>query len=94
MTQPVAASTVYGKRSIILRTPGVAGPPGPPSSSYVYLQATPSATWSIAHNLGFRPSVQVFDSGSQKIEGDVSHSSLNTVSIMFAVPTAGFARLN
>ena len=41
MTQPVAASTVYGKRSIILRTPGVAGPPGPPSSSYVYLQATP-----------------------------------------------------
>jgi hypothetical protein len=33
MTQPVAASTIYGQRNIILRTPGVAGPPG--KSAYV-----------------------------------------------------------
>lgn len=60
---------------------------------YVFTQSTAAATWTINHNLGHVPSVEVFDSGSQEIEADVSHPSVNTAVIVFTVPTAGFARL-
>jgi hypothetical protein len=43
--------------------------------------------------LGFKPSVQAFDTGSQQIEGLVTHLSINTTAIVFVVPVAGFARL-
>jgi hypothetical protein len=97
MTSYGNVESVQGQPKIILRTPGfsgVPGPPGPPSSFYFYSQVAPSSTWLINHGLGFQPSVQVFDSGSQKIEADVSHPSVNTVAIVFTVPTSGFARLN
>ncbi len=70
------------------------GPQGPASAFYVHNQPVAADTWLINHNLGFRPSVAVYDSGSQKVEADVSHPSVNTASIVFAVPIAGFARLN
>jgi hypothetical protein len=60
---------------------------------FAYSQPTASSTWVINHNLGFVPSVEVFDSGSQEIEAEVSHPSINTTSIAFTTPIAGFARL-
>jgi len=62
-------------------------------AGYVFTQSTASATWTINHNLGHVPSVEVFNSGSQEIEAEVSHPSVNTAVIVFTVPTAGFARL-
>lgn len=62
-------------------------------AAYVFTQSTPASTWTINHNLGYVPSVELFDSGSQEIEADVSHPSVNTAVIVFAVPVAGFARL-
>jgi|GEM_PF-892086 len=62
-------------------------------AAYVFTQSSPAATWTINHNRGVVPSVEVFDSGSQEIEADVSHPSVNTTVIVFAVPVAGFARL-
>lgn len=62
-------------------------------TAFVFTQSTAAATWTINHNLGHVPSVEVFDSGSQEIEADVSHPSSNTTVIVFTVPTAGFARL-
>lgn len=62
-------------------------------AAYVFTQSTPAATWTINHNLGHVPSVELFDSGSQEIEAEVSHPSVNTAVIVFAVPIAGFARL-
>ena len=62
-------------------------------AAYVFTQSTPASTWTINHNLGYVPSVELFDSGSQEIEADVSHPSSNTAVIVFAVPVAGFARL-
>jgi len=62
-------------------------------TAFVYTQSTVASTWTINHNLGHVPSVEVFDSGSQEIEADVSHPSVNTTIIVFTVPTAGFARL-
>jgi hypothetical protein len=62
-------------------------------AGYVFTQSTAASTWTINHNLGHVPSVEVFDSGSQEIEADVTHPSVNQTVILFTVPTAGFARL-
>jgi hypothetical protein len=62
-------------------------------TAYVWTQSAPAITWTIAHNLGHVPSVEIFDSGSQEIEADVSHPSVNVTIILFSLPIAGFARL-
>jgi hypothetical protein len=83
-------------RVVKVLVPGPPGPPGPPGlggEGYVFNQPTPSGSWTINHNLGYRPSVAVFDSGSQEIDAEVSHPSVNTVILTLNPPTAGFARL-
>lgn len=62
-------------------------------AAYVFTQPTAATTWTINHNLGYIPSIELFDSGSQEIDAEVSHPSVNTALIVFAVPVAGFARL-
>lgn len=62
-------------------------------TAYVFTQSTPAATWTINHNLGFVPSVELFNSGSQEIDGDVVHTSANQTVVTFTGPVAGFARL-
>jgi hypothetical protein len=74
-------------------TPGPAGAQGPPGSAYVYLQVTPSTTWTINHNLGYRPSVELLDAGSQEIDGQVFHPSVNQTVVILNPATAGSARL-
>ena len=85
-----------GVRVVEVLVPGREGQPGPPglgSEGYVFNQPTPSGSWTINHNLGYRPSVAVFDSGSQEIDAEVSHPSVNTTILTLNPPTAGFARL-
>lgn len=78
----------------VLKYDGTQWVDGPDSgAAYVYTQAVAASTWTINHNLGFVPSVEVFDSGSQEIEADVSHPTTNQTVILFSVPLAGFARL-
>ena len=62
-------------------------------TAFVFTQTTVASTWTINHNRGSVPSVEVFDSGSQEIEADVTHPSVNQTVILFTLPTAGFARL-
>lgn len=70
------------------------GPQGPASAFYVHTQSTASPTWTMAHNLGFTPSVALFNTGSQQIEGEVVHLNQNVCIAYFTIPIAGFARLN
>lgn len=70
------------------------GSPVPALSTYVHTQSSASATWTINHNLGFKPSVELFSSGSQEIEGDVVHTSNNQTMVYFTASITGFARLN
>ena len=72
-----------------------AGPQGASSLSgaYVYEQSAPAVNWTINHNLGYRPSVEVIDDGSREIDGDVYHPTVNQTVIIFNVPVAGSARL-
>lgn len=86
----------------LLGQPGQGGEPGQeqPGSeggtvtAYAHTQAQASAVWVIDHNLGYKPTVAIFSTGGQEVEGNVYHTSLNQVRILFSVPIAGYARLN
>ena len=62
-------------------------------AAYVHTQASPATTWTINHNLGFRPSVELLDTGSQEIDGAIAHPSVNQTVITLNPATAGLARL-
>lgn len=74
----------------------VAGPQGPAganAAAYVHQQLAASASWTINHNLGYKPSVELLNTGSQEIEGDVVHTSVNQTVVTFSGAVAGQARL-
>ena len=62
--------------------------------SYTHTQSAASATWTIAHNLNFRPSVNVFDSAGTMVEGAVTHTNENTLTIVFSATISGTAHLS
>lgn len=72
---------------------GPAGPSGAEEDSFDFVQLTPALQWSISHNLGRRPIVELFSAGGMEIEADVQHLSLDQVIVYFITPTAGAARL-
>lgn len=72
---------------------GPAGPSGAAQDSFDFVQATPSLQWSISHNLGRRPIVELLSAGGVEIDADVVHLSADQVLVNFVIPTAGSARL-
>jgi hypothetical protein len=64
------------------------------SKVFVYEQPTPATTWTINHNLGYKPAVEVFNTGSQEIDAVVTNTTINQTVISLNVAVAGFARLN
>jgi hypothetical protein len=88
---------------------GVQGPTGPTGAtgpgglgtaaiaaivSYTHNQSAASATWTITHNLNFRPSVNVFDSAGTMVEGSVTHINSNTLTVAFSATISGTAHLS
>lgn len=70
--------------------PGPDGPPGPQGDpgvvSYRHVQSSPSAVWTVNHNLGYRPGgVYVEDSSHTPVAGRVHHIDANTLTISFFV---------
>lgn len=63
------------------------------ASGYVHQQAAPSALWTINHGLGYRPSVELFDSGGVEIDAEVIHASAVQTLVYFDTAIAGSARL-
>lgn len=61
---------------------------------YVFNQNTPSATWTITHNLGRRPSVTVVDSAGTVVIGEVTYTSDNDLVVTFSAGFSGQAYLN
>jgi len=78
---------------------GVPGPQGPPGeqgeawTAFTYEQLSPATTWTINHDLGYRPSVELLDATNREIDGDVYHTTINQTIVMFNIPVAGAARL-
>ena len=59
----------------------------------VYTQSTPSATWTITHDLGGNPSVTVVDSANSVVIGEVTYVDNETVRIEFSGAFSGYAYL-
>lgn len=72
---------------------GERGPSGVAGDSFEFSQASPALQWSISHNLGRRPVVELFSVGGAEIDADVLHLSTDQVLVTFLLPTAGSARL-
>jgi len=64
---------------------------GPGAVSYTHAQPIASTTWTINHNLGWRPSVNVFDSGGTQVGGTVVHTSDNQLTVSFALGGGAYA---
>jgi hypothetical protein len=62
--------------------------------SYTHNQSSASSTWSISHNLNFYPTVQIFDSASNLVEGAVSHTDTNNITLTFSAAISGKAYLS
>lgn len=88
---------------------GVQGPTGPTGAtgaagisssdipalvSYTHTQSAASSTWTITHNLNFRPSVNVFDSAGTMVEGAVTHTNANSLTVVFSATISGTAHLS
>lgn len=60
---------------------------------HVFTQTSPSATWTINHTLGGKPSVTVVDTGENVVHGDVQYISSTQLVCSFSSPFAGYAYL-
>jgi hypothetical protein len=65
-----------------------------PLISYEHTQGISDAEWVIQHNLGFYPSVTVFDSALSEVEGAIEHQDVNSLTITFSVAISGTAYLS
>ena len=61
--------------------------------SYTYEQQSNSTVWNITHNLGYKPSVDIIDYGNNNIEGDISYTNTNSLTITLSAPASGYAYL-
>jgi hypothetical protein len=77
----------------VVRVIGVQGPPGAASAGIDFPFLTASTTWTINHNLGIRPAVQLRSLGHVVFAGDVQHPSVNQAVVTFVSPFAGYARV-
>lgn len=62
--------------------------------TYLHTQSSPSASWTVAHNLGFRPTVAVYTTGGVEVICDIVHLSPDVLVVGAAAPFSGSARLN
>jgi hypothetical protein len=79
---------------ISVSSPGPQGAPGtfnPGLIFYVHTQASPSAVWTINHNLGGQPTAVVLDSAGTQCEGTFSYPSSNQMVITFTAAFSGTA---
>lgn len=74
--------------------PGPTGPAGGAASTQVFSQGVPSAVWTIAHGLGYKPNVQSFDSTDDQILGQILHIDNNSLTITFSAATSGYSVLS
>lgn len=62
--------------------------------SHTYTQSIPSDTWVIAHNLNFIPNVTVQDSAGTIIEGEITYTNSNNLTLTFNSAFSGYAYLS
>ena len=62
--------------------------------SYEHNQGSASNSWTITHNLGFKPNVTVIDSAGNIVEGEIAYTNSNSLTVSFASAFSGKAYLS
>jgi hypothetical protein len=62
--------------------------------NFVFVQTSLSNIWIIKHNLGKKPTVNVFDTDNNELFGDIEYTNLDQMIIIFSQPVTGTAILN
>lgn len=67
----------------------VAAGSGGGGGAYTHVQVTPAASWTVNHNLGYRPWAWVANPDGSVALADVIHNSVNQLTAVFPTATAG-----
>ena len=62
--------------------------------SFEHNQGSASNSWTITHNLGFKPNVTVIDSAGNIVEGEITYTNSNSLTVSFASAFSGKAYLS
>jgi hypothetical protein len=62
--------------------------------SYQHTQGAASDTWNITHNLHFYPNVTVQDSAGNIVEGEISYTNSDSLTVTFSTAFSGEAYLS
>lgn len=73
---------------VVISPEGLQGPAG---GAYTHTQAAPATTWTVNHNLGYRPAVTALTLGGAEMEVEIVHTSLNQAVLYLLVAMAGTA---
>lgn len=68
--------------------------PGIVDARFVHYQDVPAVVWTVVHNLGKKPSVDIIDTAGTKVEGEIEYIDDNSVRIKFAAEFSGRAVCN
>jgi hypothetical protein len=74
-----------------ITAPGPQGVAAAAQIFYTHTQNSPSAVWTINHNLGGNPTAVVLDSAGTQCEGTFSYPSVNQMVITFTAAFSGVA---
>jgi hypothetical protein len=90
----VSSSGVQGPQGVqgVQGIQGIQGDPG--IGAYTHTQDTASNSWTINHNLGFFPNVEIVDSAGSAVIGNYQFINANTLVATFRDPFAGKAYLS
>lgn len=72
--------------------PGPQGTPGTAGGGHVHTQVSAATVWIVNHNLGYRPAVEVYDSGGSEVVAEVAHISVNQYEVRVNPAMSGFSR--
>ena len=72
----------------------IAGLKGGGDKNYIHVQNTPSATWTVPHNLGKKPSVVIVDSADDVVYGEITYTDDNNITLTFSGAFSGKAYFN
>lgn len=62
--------------------------------SYEHMQGSASNSWTITHNLGFKPNVTVIDSAGNIVEGEIAYTNSNSLTVSFQSAFSGTAYIS
>lgn len=86
-----AALVIYGPKTAGTWGAGVPLGAGSGSTYYLHTQASPAATWQVAHGLGRTPNIALIDTGGRVVYADIVHNSTSLAVIQFPSAVTGTA---